>query len=315
MQIFSRASIREHCADADWPDFLGEVALGESFVLETERFNAANGPIAIRDVSAGDGLAIYIERIEMVGPFEAPNGGPFFEGLGPPVPLELRDGYFYFPRHFRLKAHPSMGSIAVLPHPDEDMLALSRRSLQPDSLYRDFRGWRRLVNDPRGKHCHQDCPWAGAGAIMHLKAQVDEAGVCAADVHGYLGQGEMGFAGIEVAADVQLRVERSTEWLIDWPLVETAEEIMVCCSHTDTFPQHAPMRYVDVVREAYRALREVVAARINTSIDEANSIVASAVDIRNCALYGLQGFVPDDKRRQDGDVAVVAALPKDAFLS
>ncbi len=314
MQVFARESIAEHCTDAEWPEFLGEVALGESFVVETERFNAANGPLAVQEVSAGDCLAVHIERIDMLGPFEAPNGGPFFEGLGPPVPLELRDGFFCFPEHFRLKARPSVGNIAVLPYPDEEMLALSRRSLQPNSHYQDFRGWRRLVNDPRGKHCHQDCSWACDGAIVHLKAQIDGAGICVADVHGYLGQGEMAFAGIEVAANVQLRVERSSGWLVDWPLIETDEEIMVCCSHTDTFPESAPRRYVDVVREAYRALREVVAARMDASIDEANGIVASAVDIRNCALYGLQGFVPDDKRSRDGDIAVVAALPKSVFL-
>lgn len=314
MQVFPRSSIREHCIADEWPEFLGEVALGESFVIETERFNAANGPIAVREVLTGDTLAVHIERIDLLGPFEAPNGGPFIEGLGPPVPLGLREDYFYFPKHFRLKTNPSIGNIAILPRPDDNMLALSRRSLAPNSPYRDFRGWRRLVNDPRGRHCHQDCPWACAGTTVHLKAQVEYAGVCAADVHGYLGQGEMAFAGIEVAADVQLRIERSTEWLVDWPLVETVDEIMVCCSQTDTFHERGRNRYVDVVREAYRALREVVAAKVGASIREANAIVASAADIRNCALYGLQGFVPDDKRPGDGDIAVVAALPKDIFL-
>jgi len=53
---------------------------------------------------------------------------------------------------------------------------------------------------------------------------VDGAGVCAADVHGYIGQGE-------VAANVCLRVDRSEGWLVDWPLIETDDEIMLICSN------------------------------------------------------------------------------------
>jgi acetamidase/formamidase len=307
MQRFTRSAIREHCVESEWPQFLGAVVLGESFVMETERFNAANGPLEVRGIAEGDDLAVYIEGIEIMGPYEAPNGGPFVEGMGPPVPLELRDGYFHYPNGVRLKASPSVGNVAVLPRPDEQLLALSRRSLDPASPYRDFKGWRRLVNDPRGKHCHQDCAALGEGTVIHMKAQVAGAGLCLADVHGYIGQGEMAFAGIEVAASVKLRVERSVGWLVDWPVIETPNEVMVFCSHLGTW------RYVDVVREAYASLRRLVAARIGGTIEDANPIVASAIDIRNCALYGLVGFVPNDVRPHDSDIAVVAAIRKEVF--
>ncbi len=314
MLTFPRALIHSHDVDAAWPAFIGEVALGESFTVETERFNAANGPIAVRGIRAGDAIAVHIEHIDLAGPFEAPNGGPFFEGLGLPVPLDYRDGYFLWPQHFRLRARPAIGNVAVLPAPTAELLALAQRSLAPGSPYTDFKGWRRLVNDPRGKHCHQDCPWAGPGATVHLRAQVDGAGLCLADVHGYIGAGEMAFAGIEVAAAVQIRVEHSSGWLVDWPLVETADEIMVCVSRTAGSADQPAMQYVDAVREAYRALREVVAARADVPIDTANSIVASAIDIRNCALYGLRGFVPNDTATRDNDIAVVGVLPKAIFI-
>jgi amidase len=277
------------------------------FVVETERFNAANGPIAVTGIAAGEDIAVHIERIEITGPYEAPNGGPFVDGMGPPVPIKLEGEYFRFPNGFRLRAAPSVGNIAMLPYPSDEVMALSRRSLAPGARFQDFRGWRRIVNDPRGKHCHQDCGFLGEGAVIHMKAQVDGAGVCVADVHGYIGQGEMAFSGIEVAASVQLRVERSQGWLVDWPIIETTDEIMVFCSHIGTW------HYVDIVREAYSALRRVVAARIGGTIEDANPIVASAIDIRNCALYGLRGFVPNDTRPHDVDVALVAAISKDVF--
>ena len=58
---------------------------------------------------------------------------------------------------------------------------------------------------------------------------------------------------------------------------------------------------------------DVVAARIGASLEEANTIVATAVDIRNCALYGLAGFIDDGRSPQTSDLAIVAALPKSVF--
>jgi acetamidase/formamidase len=168
-----------------------------------------------------------------------------------------------------------------------------------------LRAWRRLVNDPRGKHCHQDCPLLGAGAILHLRAQVAGGGLCVADVHATQPAGEMAFDGIGAAADVLLRVERSSGWLVDWPLVETADEVMVCVSGS---------RYVEVVRQAYWSLREVVAARAGCTIDEANSLVAAAADLRNGAIYGLgDGYISGTAGQPSGDLAVMAAIPKRAF--
>lgn len=310
MQVFSRDSIQTHCVGDKWPEFLGEVKLGESFLIETERFNLVNGPIAVHDIKAGQPIAIHIENIEILPPFAAPNGGPFFEGMGDLQPLDYRDGYFYFPQHFRLKANPSIGNVAVLPEPTESILQMASN----DHLKR---GWRRVVNDPRTKHCHQDCRWLTAGATIHLKAQVDEAGLCVGDVHGYIGQGELAFAAIEVAANVQLRVERSSGWLVDWPLIETEDEIMVFCSDTNILNNTQDDQFVDVVRRAYWALREVVADRIGGTIEDANPIVATAAEIRPTALYGLGNFIQKDGKTEqpDRDIALVIALPKGVFLT
>jgi acetamidase/formamidase len=312
MRTFGRESIHTHCCGDEWPEFLGEVEPGESFVIETERFNGINGPVAVSGVSAGDAIAVRVERIAIRPPFFAPNGGPFFEGMGDPVPLEYEDGAFVYPNGFRLEARPSVGNVAVLPEPTERVLeAIRSGGPRPDPN----RGWRSALNDPRGRHCHQDCQALGEGATIHLKAQVDRAGLCAADVHGYISQGEVAFAGIEVAADVQLRVRESRGWLVDWPLIETDDEIMVFRSNRNLTGETSDEEYVDLVREAYRAMREVVAARVGGTVADANAIVATALDIRNCALYGLANLVRKQGKTagRDGDVAVVGVLPKSVF--
>ncbi|MBN1402091.1 MAG: acetamidase/formamidase family protein [Anaerolineae bacterium] len=314
MQLFSRELAHTHCVGALWPEFCGQVALGEAFVIETEEVQT-NGPIEIAGVRVGEAIAVHIERIEIEGPFRAPNGGPFLEGLGPPVPLTYRQGWFSWPGHFRLEACPSVGNVAVLPEPTDEVLGACRTLLSgPHKGEPNSRGWRTVVRDPRGKHCHQDCWAARPGSIVHLRAQVDGAGLCLDDVHAYIGQGELAFAGIEVRARVQVRVERSVGWWVDWPLIETDDEIMVICSFAALIPGHPAMKYVDLVREAYRALREVVAKRVGGTIAEANSIVATAADLRNCALYGLgEGYIPQHRDRPPHDMAVAACLPKQVF--
>ena len=318
MQIFTRNLIHEHCAGVEWPDFLGEVQLGESFIIETERFNLVNGPIAVKSVQEGDIIAVHVESVDIVPPFLSPNGGPFVEGMGDLVPLEYVDGMFYFPNGLILQANPSIGNVAILPSPTETTLSFSRRDTGPPGPKHRGWGWRGLVNDPRGKHCHQDCRSLGNNSIIHLKAQVDEVGLCLADVHGYISQGELAFAGIEVAARVQVRIEKSEGWYIDWPLIETEDEIMVFCSDWDLQESSIHREYVDVVRQAYHEMRLIVADKIGGSLSDANPIVASALDIRNCALYGLGNFIQQNGKQSiqhDRDIAVVGVLPKFIFSS
>ena len=316
MQVFTRDLIEQHCPGVEWPEFLGTVELDERFIIGTERFNRVNGPIAVRGIRAGDSLAVHIEAIHLEPPFEAPNGGPFYEGMGDSVPLEYRDGRFHYPCGLSLSAKPSVGNVAVLPSPTEQVLALSRRDIGPPGEGHRGWGWRGIVNDPRGKHCHQDCQHLTAGSTIHLGAQVDGAGLCFADVHGYIGQGEMAFAGIEVAARIQVRIAGSEGWYVDWPLIETEDEIMVFCSDTNVLDGSTDQQYVDVVRRAYQEMRKVVAHRIKGTIADANPIVASALDVRNCAIYGLGNFVQKDGKKPgqpDRDIAVVGVLPKAIF--
>lgn len=93
MQVFTRDKIHTHFVGAEWPEFLGSVRLGESFILETEQFNLVNGPIAVEGVKAGEAIAVHVERVEILPPFKSPNGGPFFEGMGEALELEYWDGF------------------------------------------------------------------------------------------------------------------------------------------------------------------------------------------------------------------------------
>ena len=320
MQLFQRELTKTHDIGEEWPSFLGKVELGESFIIETMNQECdPNGPIEVVGVKADDCVAIHIEKIEIDTnrTYNAPNGGPFYEGMGDPIPLEYKDGYFYWPKYFKLKASPSVGNIAILPGPNEENLQVSRTiNHGPYKGKRNPKGWRTLVRAPRDKHSHQDCWALQTGSIIHMKAQIDGLGLCIDDIHAYIGQGEVGFDGIGVYGSVQLRVERSTDWFIDWPIIETEDEIMVFSSYTSSYPKREEKKYVDIVREAYWNLRKVVANKIGGSIAEANTIVATATNIRNCVLYGLGSYIQntDSGSQSDYDIAVVACISKDVFV-
>jgi acetamidase/formamidase len=312
MQVFKRELTETHCIGAEWPEFCGVVEPGESFVIETVE-SIPNGPVEVNGIRKGDTVCISIERIQIEPPFYAPQSGPFILGCGERIPLEYEDGWFKWPDHFKLEANPSVGNIAVLPDPsDEEIVELSRfQVFGPRPFDRNERGWRRVVRETRGKHCHQDCFALNEGSSIFFKVSVDGVGVCADDVHGYIGQGELGFGAIEVNGSVQLRVEKSNRWFVDWPVIETQDALMVFVSYTSTYARRPALKYVDLVKLAYQEMRRVVAVKLNIPVEDANTIVATACDIKNCAIYGLgENYIPQDRERLPYDIAIVASLPK-----
>jgi acetamidase/formamidase len=144
LQRFERSLIRSHCAqDGQFsPEFIGSVELGESFVVETENSNDANGPIYVEDVKAGEPICVAIEDIEIVGPVLAPNGGPLDGFAG--FELEMRHGYLYFPEHFRIRPRPTLGNVVVLPSEQERQRLLDWTA----NVGYTPKRWRQLVNDP-----------------------------------------------------------------------------------------------------------------------------------------------------------------------
>lgn len=63
-----------------------------------------------------------------------------------------------------------------------------------------------------------------------------------------------------------------------------------------------------------RRIRRLVAEKLGISPEEANTIVATACDIKNCALYGLgENYIPQDRGKEPYEIAIVAALPKSIF--
>jgi hypothetical protein len=103
---------------------------------------------------------------------------------------------------------------------------------------------------------------------------------------------------------------------VDWPVIETKSELMVFVSYTATYVGRPALGYVDLVKEGYIEIRRLVGHRLAISVEEANSIVATACDIKNCVLYGLgDNYIPQDRDRQPYDIALVASLAMSIFTN
>jgi alkylation response protein AidB-like acyl-CoA dehydrogenase len=70
MQVFIRDLIDKHCFGAAWPELLGGAKLGARFVVETERFNRADGPVAVPGIRAGDDTAVVGVLPKSIFPFD-----------------------------------------------------------------------------------------------------------------------------------------------------------------------------------------------------------------------------------------------------
>lgn len=114
---------------------------------------------------------------------------------------------------------------------------------------------------------------------------------------------------------MRLRVERCTQWPVDWPLVETQDDIYLLCSYAAARVRQPRQRYADLVRTVYQGMRELVSHRCQCSIQQANSIVATACSISNCSIFGLDGFIAgvQEDSRFLLELSIAGCLPKSMF--
>ena len=290
MKRIPREKIKE--APNMWPEPAARVALGESIWVETERYNASNGPIYVEGIEPGDTLVVAVEDIVPVEVGWMNNGGPLRKRERVVIPVEK--GVAKFPEGIEIPIEPMIGVIGVLPEATPDVL---------ERVKTEDRGWRQVINSPPGKHGgNMDCKEIGIGSRVYLRAQLPGGMLGLADVHALQGNGELSGTGIELAADVRLRMEKSQDLSCEWPLVETDQEIMAVATARS---------YATASKEAFRALVDVVMKRYGLSFETANLIVCTIGDLRNCSVFMMNdGYLPDTEGKPPGDLTVGAAMHK-----
>lgn len=172
--------------------------------------NPATGPIEVKGVRAGEGLAVTVHEVQ-------PAEWGFISGGGEKTytVIEMRDGVATYPWGLRAPVEPMIGVIGLAP---------ARDSVP--------------TNTPGDHGGNLDTPDVCAGATLFLPAAVAGGMLALGDVHARQGDGECSGTGIECAAEVTLTARRVEEPLWPMPYLVRDDKLMLIAS-ADTLDEAA----------------------------------------------------------------------------
>jgi len=180
--------------------------------------NPVTGPIYVEGAEPGDTLVVDIVDIKVGerGVTALVPGFGILEGWFTQVPplskfSEIRDGKVIFPiskgKSIKIPPRLMIGTIGVAP------AAESTATVTPS------------------KHGgNLDTPEVTVGNRLHLPVNVKGALFALGDVHATQGHGEVCGTGVEVPATIRIKFELLKGKKIEWPRIESSDEIMTVCS-------------------------------------------------------------------------------------
>lgn len=267
---------RQHIAyriDKDLPPIL-EINPGDTVALETydartgtiqseddlldhphpDGANPTTGPVYVRGAEPGDALVVDIEKIDLAPEgFLAVKAG---EGLlahmaatyaTRMVPIE--QGIVHF-GDLRFPANPMVGVIGTAP--------------AKEGISTSFAG-------PHGGN--MDNKYLTEGSRIYLPVYVPGALWSLGDVHGAMGDGEITFIGLEICAEVTVKVDIQKAGALTRPLIETP-------THWITTGEHLDLG--QAARIAAEQMVTLMQTRCNLSFTDAYMLMSAAVDVQIC---------------------------------
>jgi len=180
--------------------------------------NPVTGPIYVEGAKSGDALKIEIINIRLpeIGWTSARSGFSELEGWlqlpSPPTKFsKIRNGKITFAlndgRTIEVPVNPFIGTIGVSPAHEA------------------------IATVTPGSHGgNMDVPDVCVGNALYLPVAVEGALLGLGDVHAVQGDGEICGTAVEVSSKVTLKVGLEKHKKLDWPRIESKEEIMTVCS-------------------------------------------------------------------------------------
>ena len=244
-------------------------------VRDPRKVNPAAGPIAIEGTLPGDDLVVEILGINL-----EPCGfvrvhaeaGVLQDGVAPDGVLMARlDGeHVVLGEKVRLPLRPMVGVIGVAPATGVVSTA---------------------APGPQGSNI--DVNAVAVGARVHLPVHVPGALLAIGDVHASMGDGEVSGTGIEIAAEVTIRVEVVPAAAANRPWLETAQDWIT----TGSGPS-----LEDAVKMAVEELTLLLMAQFGLDHTEAFLLVSARGDVRIGQCARIPGL----------DATAYAVFPKAA---
>ncbi len=219
--------------------------------------NPATGPLYVEDANPGDILKVEILDIKLdshgtmrVGPGKGALGHILTESKTKIIPVQ--DGKAKFSENLTLAIDPMIGVIGTAPR-DEEI---------PTST-------------PGGHGGNMDCKRIGKGSVLYLPVYVAGALLAMGDVHALMGDGEVIICGIEIAAEITVKVNVLRGLSFPLPMVVAGDEIMTIASEK-TLGEAA-------VRASEMMLQFIHEA-MGLDLQEAGMLLSIAADLRICQI-------------------------------
>lgn len=255
--------------------------------------NTCTGPVGVNGIKAGDVIACHIHAIEPVGHAIAGVPGTLAEGFTEEddaqiefedqmathfghmtVLIPLEDGMAKFAGDVMVPIRPMAGCIGVVPDPFP-------------------------VPEPWKHGGNMDITAVCPGSKIHIKAQRDEAWVCAGDCHALQGEGEINGAGLEMASDIVMSVTHSTYTDLEWPLVETEDRFLSVGIDNN---------WTVAVKTAMKELTKLMVSARGLTFSQAYLVVSSCADVRNGSVFMML-----DHEEQHNPITVTISMDKELF--
>ena len=187
------------------------------------------GPIYVEEASIGDVLSIQVKQIETAGTgvfaVRPETGVPGQDIKEPEVRvLEVNENQVHLDERLKLPLHPVIGSMGV-----------AAKHGEIDTVY-------------PGRHGgNMDTLEITTGSRVYLPVQVNGALLSLGDVKACVGDGQIAGSGVEVEAEVTLRVDTLPGGRFSWPRVESKGEWITITS-ASTVDQAARLAITEMVK-------------------------------------------------------------------
>lgn len=182
--------------------------------IDFGKVNPATGPFYIENAEIGDVLKVDILdiRVNNKGSIVVlPGGGALGSLVSEPltriVNIENNEVDFL---GIKKKCDPMIGVIGVSPGKEQDAV---------------------VTGTPGNHGGNMDTTDIRIGSTLYLPVREAGAMLALGDAHAIMGDGELCISGLEVEADIDLKVSVIKDAHINWPIIENEKEVMIVASN------------------------------------------------------------------------------------
>lgn len=226
--------------------------------LDWNKTNPATGPVYIEGAQPGDTLKVTVEKIELADRGVAVCGegmgtlGHILTGSHTRI-IEVSNGSADFSSELKIPVSPMIGVIGVAPA-----------------------GGEAINNGTPGHHGgNMDNKMITEGAILYFPVSVEGAGFALGDVHAVMGDGEIGVTGLEIPANVTVKLDVIKNRCYSEPVLENSDCWSVIVSR-DTLDAAA----ADATEVMFRFLKE----RMDMEDPEITMLMSLAAQLQICQI-------------------------------